>query len=501
MKSRAWLWSIAIVLCAMVALSSQLNAQNNPQHHPRHHQYKLYDVGTFGGPNAWGSGDAISLTPAGLVGTADTPATDPFCFYDCYVMHGFLWRNGHLTDLGTLPGNHGGNSSGAFAINNSGLIVGTSENGRTDLATGYPSTSPVAWLNGHIFNLGGFGGTQGVAYMVNNRGQIVGIANNTTPDDFAISPWGPFPSTTQAHAFVWENGWMRDLGTLGGPDTLAGLISDSGYVAGQSLISFTPTCPDSTGIPTPEPFLWDGRRMIDLGNFGGTCGGWPTWVNNKGQVVGLSYIPDNSKVHAFLWDHGRLTDIGTSTAVASGAYWINEAGTITGFNYAPGPGNAGAALWKHGTITILGILPGYDCASEGYSVNDADQVVGSGYPCDDSPLHGFLWEDGDLVDLNDLIQPPADITVTHTWLIDNRGNILTDGVDADGNNHAVVLVPNGYCDWLCEQRIEQSRNNPHTAQPATTGTTKPRFGKPADWLRNPFRPRWGLMTSRAVPAN
>jgi len=104
MKSRLGLWSIAICLCVMVALSSQLTAQNNPQHHPMHHQYKLYDVGTFGGPNSFGSYDAISLTPAGAIGFADTADPDPYCWIDCMVGHAFLWRNGHLHDLGALPG-------------------------------------------------------------------------------------------------------------------------------------------------------------------------------------------------------------------------------------------------------------------------------------------------------------------------------------------------------------------------------------------------------------
>src|SRR5208337_570820 len=219
MKSRTWMWSIAICLCATLALSSQLIAQTSPQHHPKHHQYKLYDVGTFGGLNSQGSSQAISLTPAGAVGYADTAVPDPFypyCFSDCLVGHAFLWRNGVVTDLGALPGNNGGNSSYGFAINNSGLVVGISENGTTDLATGFPSTSPVAWLKGHIFNLGGFGGTQGAAYMVNNRGQIVGSSSNTIADPYAFSSY--FPSTTQVHAFVWQGGRMQDIGTLGGPD-------------------------------------------------------------------------------------------------------------------------------------------------------------------------------------------------------------------------------------------------------------------------------------------
>ena len=492
MKSRVWLWSIALCLCATLALTSQLTAQADPQHHPRHHQYRLYDVGTFGGPDSYGSVQAISLTMAGAIGGADTAVPDPFypyCFLDCVVAHAFLWRNGVTTDLGALPGNNGGNSSYGFAINNGGLVVGISENGTTDPATGFPSTSPVAWLNGHIFNLGGFGGAQGAAYMVNNRGQIVGVSTNTTPDPYAFSPY--FPSTTQARAFVWERGRMRDIGTLGGPDASPMTMSDSGLVVGQSWTSFTPN-PD-TGYPTPDPFLWDGRKMIDLGNLGGTLGGWPTWVNNQGQVVGASYIPGNRFVHAFLWARGRITDLST-VPWGSGAYWINEAGVVTGFE-APD-----AVLWSHGKRTILGSLPGYGDWASGNSINDNNQVVGVSYNSDNSAL-GFLWENGDMVDLNALVQPPSDITVTDPLQIDDRGAIISNAVDGDGNNHVVILVPDGDCKSACEQRIADHQNNPPVVRPMNNGITMPRYGKPGDRLRNPFGQRSGMMSRRAAPSN
>ena len=489
MKSRVWLWSIAI-LCATLARSSQLTAQNNPQHHPKHHQYRLYDMGTFGGPNSYGSYGSITFSVAGVVGWADTTDADPYCWVDCMAGHAFQWRNGHLFDLGALPGS--GNSSYAYAINNSGLIVGVSENGAIDPDTGYPSTTPVAWLNGHIFSLGGFGGTQGYAAMVNNRGQIVGASSNTTPDPYGGGQW--FPTTTQLRAFVWENGRMRDIGTLGaGTDAWALYVSDSGLVVGRSYTGATN--PD-TGNPILDAFLWDGRRMIDLGNFGGDWS-WPAWVNNKGQVTGYSLSPAGT-VHAFLWDHGRLTDIGTPGEYSSGAFWINEAGVVTGFENLTGY-NPAAALWKNGRETILPILPGYDCWAQGNSLNNAQQVVGISQMCDGTS-HGFLWENGDTADLNALVQPPSDLVVSYPLEIDDRGEIMSHALDAEGNTHAVLLVPSGDCDHDCERRIEDSRNNSPVVRPATPGTTMPSFGKTADWLGNRYGQRSGMTMTPHVLA-
>jgi len=505
MKSRIWLWSIAIYLFATLAITSQLTAQTTPQHQTRHQQYRLYDVGTFGGPNSAGSFDAISLTTAGAIGIADTAVPDPFnpyCFLnDCVVGHAFLWRNGVTTDLGALPGNNGGNSAYAFAINQSGLVVGISENGATDPVTGFPSTSPVAWLNGQIFNLGNFGGTQGGAGMVNDRGQIVGAATNSTYDEFSLYDQflEYFPATTQLRAFLWEHGMKRDLGTLGGPDAEALYINQAGQVAGRSYINSTPN-PD-TGIPTLDPFLWDGRRMIDLGSLGGTLGG-PEGMNNKGQVVGYSDVAGDQAWHGFLWHRGVLTDLLPFAGMThSNADWINEAGIIVGTSFRVLPELAGSAvLWNQGRITNLGTLPS-DTHAYATFINNAQQVVGVSCVLCDSYYTGraFLWENGDMVDLNALVQPSSDMVVAYPYQIDDRGEIVAGAMLPSGDVHAVVLVPDGDCDSSCEQRIADSQNNPRVVRPANRGTMTPQFGKSANRLHNPSAQRPGIAGPLAVP--
>src|SRR5260370_106633 len=93
----------------------------------QHTQFKLIDIGTLGGPAAYGPGNGIGsqlLNSAGIVvGTANTSTPDPNapnCINtDCFLSHAFRWKQGVLTDLGTLPG---GYFSNANAINARGWI-------------------------------------------------------------------------------------------------------------------------------------------------------------------------------------------------------------------------------------------------------------------------------------------------------------------------------------------------------------------------------------------
>jgi probable HAF family extracellular repeat protein len=143
---------------------------------------------------------------------------------------------------------------------------------------------------------------------------------------------------TQTRAFLWDkhNG-MQDLGTLGGPDAWAAFVNERGQVSGISFTSFTPNANNgpscAPNVPGQDPFFWEkGTGMIDIGSFGGTCGA-PQAMNNRGQVVGGSYLAGNGAFHPFLWDrHNKpsLIDLGTFGGDNGLATWINESEQIVG---------------------------------------------------------------------------------------------------------------------------------------------------------------------------
>lgn len=486
MNFRNW----ATIALAAAAISIQLFAQDNPsqQHKARHQQYQVYDVGTFGGPDAafWGGYPyGKTLNKRGIVvGAASTTTPDPFypncAFSDCLVGHPYQYRDGVLTDLGTLGAST--NSAIAHGSNDRGWIVGVAENGQIDPLTGFPESRGVLWTRGGIADLGTFGGNIGHGLDLNNRGQVVGGAENTVPDAYAIGIvpfyFEGFPLATQMRAFLWQNEVMQDLGTLGGNDAAADLINDNGQVAGTS---YTNTVPNpTTGFPTEDPFFWENGRMVDIGTLGGTFG-YPNWMNCRGQVVGLSNVAGDQASHPFLWDRGVLTDLGTLGGSAGGANWINDEGDATGYGYLAGDQIFHGVLWKRGRKTDLGGLPGFPL-SEAFAINSEDQIAGTVATADVSVLHAVLWEDGSIVDLNAFVPPDSGVTLQIAAFINDRGEIVASGVLANGDNRVYLLVPHGDCDDDCERRITDNQNNPAVGQPARGAVRLPAFGKPANSL-------------------
>jgi probable HAF family extracellular repeat protein len=298
------------------------------------------------------------------------------------------------------------------------------------------------WKNGEIVNLGTLGGyeSQAGGRGVNSRGQATGFATNDVPDPFSIIYWVFYglSNGTQTRAFLWdEKNEMRDLGTLGGPDAVAPFINERGQIAGSSYTNYTPN--PTTGIPTVHPFLWENGRMIDLGSLGGT-GCVTDALNNRGQVVGLSNLAGDMASHAVLWDNGKLTDIGTLGGTYGEATAINEAGEIAGLANLVGDQVGHAFFWSRGVLRDLGTLEG-DCFSGAFGINASGQVVGQSISCDFSNQRAFLWENGNMIDLNVFVPAGSDITLTEVEQINDSGEMFGIGTLSNGNDRAFLLIP------------------------------------------------------------
>jgi len=503
MKSLRLISSGATTLAGLT-MSLQLAAQEQPAAY--HHHYKLIDLGSFGGPRSHVELSYYSdypfasqdLNDAGtLVGWADTPTPDPYapnCFVgDCYVAQAFVTRNGILHDLGTLPN---GLSSAASWISANGLIAGASQNGQIDPQAPVPAGTPgnpqnraVLWRDGKIIDLGVLpepeGGYESGAEAVNSRGQVVGWAINSVPDpysmavfSFVFESYEP-PEYYQQRAFLWQDGVMRDLGTLGtGTDAYALAINERGQVIGISYTDSTPNqvitqcssgAPVPAPIPTQDPFLWENGQMIDLGSLGGTCG-FPTWISNSGHVVGASDLPGDQVTHAFLWTRTTgIQDLGTLGGALSQANMVNDSGQVTGGSLPPGASFTHAFLWD-GTMHDLGAFNGCSWA---WAINARGQIVGQAGPGDTGCMNiGFLWEEGaPMVDLNTLVSSGSDFSVIGAFEINDLGEIVGAGMNTNGDQTSILLIP---CDDNhpgvegCDYGLVDARS---VAQPAVATRT------------------------------
>lgn len=89
-----------------------------------------------------------------------------------------------------------------------------------------------------------------------------------------------------------------------------------------------------------------------------------------------------------------------------------------------------------GGVTMLGTLGG--SASSARGINDAGAIVGGSLAEGDLSHRAFLYEDGVMHDLNDLIAPGAGYELVHALGISNKGDIVALG-HRDGADRVVLL--------------------------------------------------------------
>lgn len=242
-----------------------------------------------------------------------------------------------------------------------------------------------------ISDLGTLGGNNSLAYWITDSGDVVGVSD-TGRFDGSGAPID--------HAFMWKNGSMQDLGTLGGNNSAAGAANEEEEAAGGS---------DVPGGATSHATLWDQGEVVDLGTLDGPDLYSNSYsMNNRHQIVGASFRADGT-FHAVLWQDRQIIDLGTLGGPNSLALGMNNNGQIIGvseyndvinpiFGFAP----YDPVIWDKGVITDIGPGPNGSFGGDGFDINNRGQAVGRIVVPDPVELavgHAFLWESGVMRDL------------------------------------------------------------------------------------------------------
>jgi probable HAF family extracellular repeat protein len=240
-------------------------------------QTGMHDLNAvLGNPNAFpsGIGDGGQLEGALRIGYEPQRGQ---------INHAFLF-DGALHDLGTLPG---GSTSSAYLINARGHIAGAA----TIAGDRDPPQHAFLYDEAGMHDLGTLPGySQSIPTAMNASDQIVGQA-------------GP-QYWSRSRAFLWKDGRMQDLGSLGGTWSYAAGINDAGQVVGRAAALVY-------GSERQHAFLYDSTGMHDLGTIAGPSPWWESgaWgINNRGQVVGTSDTRDEG-THLFLYSDGVMKDL------------------------------------------------------------------------------------------------------------------------------------------------------------------------------------------------
>jgi probable HAF family extracellular repeat protein len=310
------------------------------------------------------------------------------------------------------------------------------------------AAAPKRWT---ILNLGDLAGGVGgsIAQAVNDRGQVVGQATARSPGGFGYA----------LHAFMWEDGVMRDLGTPP-TSTMSGAIdvNDRGLVLGGDGLGVTyfwqsgewvrvsaPGFPDrinkfgdiagayTNAAGRSHAYLLKGSVLHDVGTLGGAWSS-PSGINDRGAIVGHSSLPGETRIHAFKYQDGAIVDLGTLGGTFSVANAINNHGVVVGASWDAA---RDAFAFVHDGGVMRRLLPELPAPQNPTAINDRGAVVGHL-----GQNGSFLYDNGEVTLLESIPEvKAAGWTQLIPTGINNRGWITGYGRRPGESDKAFLLIP------------------------------------------------------------
>ena len=395
----------------------------------------------------------------------------------------FAQRSYKITDLGVNK--HTDNFNMVMGLNNQGWaenMDGVLTLPLTSTSASILSGRAVISIYGVNIDLTTLGGDNSWTNYggINDRGEAVGMAETSVPDPNGEDMCA-FHTQKTCRPFLWRDGHIMGLPTLGGNNGQAAAINNREQIVGISETTAPdPGCPPSKQPGTTVlPVMWERGEVRALPTLPGEPDGFVQGLNNQGQAVGATGTCTSFAIHAVLWENDHAFQLADLGHTGSNAYAINNHGQAVGYVSTTDGSTIVASFWEdgaRGAVTNLGILPG-DGAAFATGVNNRGQVVGSTFNSQ-GWSRGFIWHDNVMTDLNTLIPKDSNFFINAASNINERGQIsgmatVLTGPDAN-KIHAILLTPSN--EEIGESVADFARTHPHSAVPANAYHSSQRFG-------------------------
>ena len=310
----------------------------------------------------------------------------------------------------------------------------------------------------NIVDLGSLGATNIFGYGINNDGYIVGTADDQAffyDGTMSLLDSSPYSSARaindsgviagysgtvgNLHAVTYNGSTINNIGTLGGTQSFAYDINNSGYVVGES----------DTATGEGHAFIYDGATLTDI---------TPTWdyaravgINDMGYVVGSgfqNFSLESFNKHGFIYDGLVTTRIDSFMSPGSSLSDINNNGIAVGSITIAVPTGSGssieyyphAIIYEDSSITDIGTLGGNRSGAR--AINNNGQVVGGSDTSDPRGIwNAFIYEESTgMVNLNDFIPAESGVHFLEAYDINDNGEIVGVGL-LNGDYRLILALP------------------------------------------------------------
>jgi len=311
----------------------------------------------------------------------------------------------------------------ATGINNDGVVVGSS-------ADGAGRWTATRWIEGAAESLGSLQGWGNVVPLdiSNDSARIVGEAFK--------------PSSGRWVPFIWENGVLAELPTPDVDNAGGWQINNAGVIVGRGF--------DDASVYACR---WenDGKEWVFslLAPVQGDPLSIAWGVNNHGVAAGGSgTIDEGWQIRACSWDdNGRPNILFGFENTYGDAAGINDLGQYAG-DFLTDEGKWHAMYHDGSGFIDLGLPPGSPYPnSYGHRINNSETIVGQAYADGVDPTgfpnvlkRAFIWRDGVMSAVNDLVPPNSGWDVKQLWDINEAGQAVGLGLYR-GQWRACLLTP------------------------------------------------------------